>query len=166
MRSRTASVAWSAPVVSGWSDRHWTMRMAARWKVSFGVKPGTNRLILLVSNTAVPPVQATADSNGGAEASDTGEPTEDADVPATDTPPAPTPSQAAALEKIADCESGGDPTAISPTGRYRGKYQFDRRTWQHMGGSGDPAAAPEAEQDARAAQLLAKRGTAPWPVCG
>ena len=87
-------------------------------------------------------------------------------MPATDTPPAPAPSQAATLEKIADCESGGDPTAISPTGQYRGKYQFDRQTWQHMGGSGDPAAAPEAEQDARAAQLLARRGTAPWPVCG
>jgi hypothetical protein len=35
-----------------------------------------------------------------------------------------------------------------------------------MGGTGDPAAATEAEQDARAAQLLALRGTAPWPVCG
>jgi Transglycosylase-like domain/Putative peptidoglycan binding domain len=113
-----------------------------------------------------PPAQAKADSNGGEEASDVSEPTADADVPATDTPPAPTPSQAATLERIADCESGGDPTAISPTGQYRGKYQFDRQTWQHMGGTGDPAAAPEAEQDARAAQLLARRGTAPWPVCG
>ncbi len=114
-----------------------------------------------------PPAQANADSNGGEEASDTAETTTDAeDVPATDTPAAPTPSQAATLEKIADCESGGDPTAISPTGQYRGKYQFDRQTWQHIGGSGDPAAAPEAEQDARAAQLLAQRGTAPWPVCG
>jgi peptidoglycan hydrolase-like protein with peptidoglycan-binding domain len=115
---------------------------------------------------ASPPAQANADSNGGEEASDAGDPTQDADVPATDTPPAPTPSQAATLESIADCESGGDPTAISPTGQYRGKYQFDRQTWQHMGGTGDPAAAPEAEQDARAAQLLARRGTAPWPVCG
>jgi peptidoglycan hydrolase-like protein with peptidoglycan-binding domain len=119
-----------------------------------------------VSSGSSPPAQAKADSNGGEEASDAGEPTADVDVPATDTPPAPTPSQAATLEKIADCESGGDPTAISPTGQYRGKYQFDRQTWQHMGGSGDPAAAPEAEQDARAAQLLARRGTAPWPVCG
>src|SRR5829696_4443815 len=42
MRSRTASVAWSAPVVSGWSSRHWTMRSAARWNVSFGANPGTN----------------------------------------------------------------------------------------------------------------------------
>jgi hypothetical protein len=35
-----------------------------------------------------------------------------------------------------------------------------------MGGTGDPAAAPESEQDARAAALLAAQGTAPWPVCG
>jgi len=34
-----------------------------------------------------------------------------------------------------------------------------------LGGSGDPAAAPEAEQDARAAALYAARGTAPWPTC-
>jgi hypothetical protein len=113
-----------------------------------------------------PPARANADSNGGqAATAETEDAEETAEAP-TDTPAAPTPAQAATLERIAECESGGDPTAISPTGQYRGKYQFDRQTWQHMGGSGDPAAAPEAEQDARAAQLLAKRGTAPWPVCG
>jgi peptidoglycan hydrolase-like protein with peptidoglycan-binding domain len=72
----------------------------------------------------------------------------------------------ATLAKIAACESGGDPTAVSPDGRYRGKYQFSRATWRAMGGTGDPAKAPEAEQDSRAAALLAQRGTAPWPVCG
>jgi peptidoglycan hydrolase-like protein with peptidoglycan-binding domain len=71
-----------------------------------------------------------------------------------------------ALEKIAQCESGGDPTAVSSDGTYRGKYQFDRQTWKANGGTGDPAAAPEATQDAIAAKLLAARGTAPWPVCG
>ena len=35
-----------------------------------------------------------------------------------------------------------------------------------MGGKGDPAAAPEAEQDRIAAALYAARGTKPWPVCG
>jgi hypothetical protein len=70
------------------------------------------------------------------------------------------------LARIAQCESGGDPTAVSADGTYRGKYQFDRATWEQMGGSGDPAAAPEAEQDRIAAKLLAARGTAPWPVCG
>jgi hypothetical protein len=70
------------------------------------------------------------------------------------------------LAAIAQCESGGDPTAISAGGHYRGKYQFTRSTWAAMGGSGDPAAAPADEQDRRAAALLAARGTAPWPVCG
>ncbi|HMJ33542.1 MAG TPA: transglycosylase family protein [Baekduia sp.] len=70
------------------------------------------------------------------------------------------------LAKIAQCESGGDPTAVSADGHYRGKYQFTRSTWKQMGGSGDPAAAPEAEQDRLAAALLAAQGTSPWPVCG
>jgi peptidoglycan hydrolase-like protein with peptidoglycan-binding domain len=75
-------------------------------------------------------------------------------------------SNSATLARIAQCESGGDPTAVSADGTYRGKYQFDRETWQQMGGTGDPADAPEAEQDRLAAKLLAARGTAPWPVCG
>ena len=69
------------------------------------------------------------------------------------------------LARIAQCESGGDPTAVSADGRYRGKYQFSRATWRAMGGSGDPAEAPESEQDAMAAKLLAARGTSPWPNC-
>jgi lysozyme family protein len=69
------------------------------------------------------------------------------------------------LARIAQCESGGDPTAVSADGRYRGKYQFSRATWRAMGGTGDPARAPEAEQDRRAAALLAARGTSPWPNC-
>lgn len=72
----------------------------------------------------------------------------------------------ATLAAIARCESGGDPTAISSSGRYRGKYQFSRATWRVLGGHGDPAAAPEPVQDAMAAKLLALRGTSPWPVCG
>ncbi|HEX2086493.1 MAG TPA: transglycosylase family protein [Solirubrobacteraceae bacterium] len=70
------------------------------------------------------------------------------------------------LEAIAQCESGGDPTAVDSTGTYRGKYQFDMQTWASVGGSGDPAAAPEAEQDRRAAILYARAGASPWPVCG
>ena len=74
-------------------------------------------------------------------------------------------SSGSTLERIAECESGGDPTAVSADGRYRGKYQFSRATWRAMGGSGDPAAAPESVQDAMAAKLLAARGTSPWPNC-
>jgi hypothetical protein len=69
------------------------------------------------------------------------------------------------LERIAQCESGGDPTAVSADGQYHGKYQFSLETWQRMGGSGDPAAAPEAEQDKRAAMLMAQDGPGSWPVC-
>jgi peptidoglycan hydrolase-like protein with peptidoglycan-binding domain len=70
------------------------------------------------------------------------------------------------LQSIAQCESGGDPTAVSADGTYRGKYQFSRSTWQQLGGSGDPAQASEAEQDSRAAQLYASSGSTPWPTCG
>jgi hypothetical protein len=70
------------------------------------------------------------------------------------------------LESIAACESGGDPGAISADGTYRGKYQFDQGTWESVGGHGDPAAAPEAEQDYRAALLYSEAGSSPWPICG
>ena len=74
-------------------------------------------------------------------------------------------SPAQALERIAACESGGDPRAVSADGRYRGKYQFSRATWRAMGGEGDPARAPEAEQDARALKLYRAEGPRPWPAC-
>jgi len=72
---------------------------------------------------------------------------------------------AALLARIAACESGGNPAAVSPTGGYRGKYQFSRATWRTLGGKGDPAKAPEALQDRLAAKLLAAAGTSPWPNC-
>jgi transglycosylase-like protein len=70
------------------------------------------------------------------------------------------------LEAIAQCESGGDPTAVSADGTYHGKYQFSVATWQAVGGSGLPSQAPEAEQDMRAAMLYAQSGPSQWPVCG
>lgn len=72
----------------------------------------------------------------------------------------------ATLDAIAQCESGGNPTAVSADGTYRGKYQFDYGTWASIGGHGDPAAAPVAEQDYRAALLYERSGTSPWPICG
>ncbi len=72
----------------------------------------------------------------------------------------------ATLDAIGACESGGDPTAVSSDGTYRGKYQFDYGTWESVGGSGDPAAASEQEQDYRAALLYAQSGSSPWPICG
>jgi peptidoglycan hydrolase-like protein with peptidoglycan-binding domain len=71
-----------------------------------------------------------------------------------------------ALERIAQCESGGNPRAIGGGGLYRGKYQFTYESWRAVGGSGDPAAAPEAEQDRRAALLYGRSGGSSWPSCG
>ncbi|HEU4707672.1 MAG TPA: transglycosylase family protein [Solirubrobacterales bacterium] len=73
---------------------------------------------------------------------------------------------ASTLEAIASCESGGDPSAVSSDGTYRGLYQFDYGTWESVGGSGDPAAASAAEQTYRAALLYTRSGSSPWPVCG
>jgi hypothetical protein len=69
------------------------------------------------------------------------------------------------LRRIAECESGGNPRAVSPGGRYRGKYQFSRATWRGLGGKGDPADAPEWLQDRMALKLYRQSGTAPWPNC-
>lgn len=69
------------------------------------------------------------------------------------------------LAYIKSKESGGRYNAVSRSGKYRGAYQFDQRTWASVGGSGDPAAASAAEQDSRAAALMAKRGSSPWSVC-
>ncbi|MBS1879207.1 MAG: transglycosylase family protein [Actinobacteria bacterium] len=72
----------------------------------------------------------------------------------------------ATLDAIAACESGGDPTAVSADGTYRGLYQFDQGTWESVGGHGDPAQASPAEQSYRAALLYSRSGSSPWPVCG
>ncbi len=77
-------------------------------------------------------------------------------------PNVPIPGQ---LSSIAACESGGNPRAISSGGTYRGKYQFSTSTWRSVGGSGDPAAASETEQDRRAAILYRTGGPGHWPVC-
>jgi len=79
------------------------------------------------------------------------------------------------FDALAACESTGDrdgraphridPAAVSPTGKYRGAFQFDLPTWQSVGGTGDPAAHSYGEQLARAQELQARRGWGPWPHC-
>jgi len=71
----------------------------------------------------------------------------------------------AELRRIAQCESGGNPRAVSPSGKYRGKYQFDRATWEAWGGRGDPIKNSESTQDRVAVKLYRARGTKPWPHC-
>ncbi|MFD4247163.1 ubiquitin-like domain-containing protein [Streptomyces sp. NPDC058525] len=67
---------------------------------------------------------------------------------------------------LAQCESGGRPSATDPSGTYGGLYQFDVRTWQGLGGSGRPQDAPASEQTYRAKKLYVQRGASPWPHCG
>jgi hypothetical protein len=69
------------------------------------------------------------------------------------------------LSAIAECESGGNPRAVSSDGQYRGKYQFSQGTWEGLGGTGDPAKAPEWKQDRLALKLYRRSGNAPWPNC-
>jgi hypothetical protein len=71
------------------------------------------------------------------------------------------------LRRIARCESGGNPRAVSSNGLYRGKFQFSRGTWKAVGGRGkDPARASEAHQDRMALRLYRRHGVSPWPACG
>lgn len=67
---------------------------------------------------------------------------------------------------LARCESGGNPRAVSSTGKYRGLYQFSYATWNSVGGSGDPAAASSGEQTYRAKLLYNRSGAGQWPHCG
>ena len=67
---------------------------------------------------------------------------------------------------LARCESGGDPTIVSASGRYHGLYQFDLPTWESVGGTGRPSEASPDEQQRRAIALYEQRGASPWPTCG
>ncbi|KPI00913.1 Transglycosylase-like domain protein [Actinobacteria bacterium OV450] len=67
---------------------------------------------------------------------------------------------------LAQCESGGRPSATDASGTYGGLYQFDVTTWHSLGGSGRPQDAPGPEQTYRAKKLYVQRGATPWPHCG
>lgn len=67
--------------------------------------------------------------------------------------------------RLAQCESGGNPSAVSPSGTYHGLYQFSVATWQSVGGSGLPSQASPAEQTQRAQALQARSGWGQWPHC-
>lgn len=67
---------------------------------------------------------------------------------------------------LAACESGGNPAAVSSTGKYHGLYQFSVGTWQAVGGTGLPSQASADEQTARAQMLYNRSGAGQWPHCG
>ncbi len=66
---------------------------------------------------------------------------------------------------LANCESGGNPRAVNPSGYY-GLYQFSVGTWRSVGGQGMPNHASPGEQTYRAQRLYQQRGRSPWPNCG
>lgn len=66
---------------------------------------------------------------------------------------------------LAQCESGGNPAAVSANGMYHGLYQFSVATWQMVGGSGLPSQASAAEQTNRAQILQSQYGWGQWPAC-
>ncbi|KOX18298.1 transglycosylase family protein [Nocardiopsis sp. NRRL B-16309] len=70
---------------------------------------------------------------------------------------------------LAQCESGGDPTAVNSAGGYYGLYQFSTATWESVGGTGLPSEASPDEQTQRAQQLYNAVGgnwQSQWPHCG
>ncbi|GAA4433653.1 resuscitation-promoting factor [Georgenia halophila] len=66
---------------------------------------------------------------------------------------------------LAQCESGGNPQAVSASGTYYGLYQFSISTWQSVGGTGLPTEASASEQTMRAQTLQARAGWGQWPHC-
>ena len=62
---------------------------------------------------------------------------------------------------VAQCESGGNPRAVNPSGYY-GLYQFSLPTWRSVGGTGNPIDASPAEQLARAQILYERSGPGQW----
>lgn len=68
--------------------------------------------------------------------------------------------------KIAVCESSLNPEAVNRTGKYRGLFQFDLRSWDYVGGTGDPAQASVSEQLRRAQILVSRQGfNRAFPQC-
>jgi hypothetical protein len=69
--------------------------------------------------------------------------------------------------RVAKCESSLDPKAVSPSGTYRGLWQFDKPTWKAYGGPGDdPIDVGARKQTEVAWRLYQDRGWDPWPTCG
>ncbi len=68
------------------------------------------------------------------------------------------------LARLRQCESGDDYQANTGNGYY-GAYQFALSTWESLGFSGLPSAAPPATQTQAATELQHEAGWGQWPVC-
>ena len=64
-------------------------------------------------------------------------------------------------DKLAQCESGGNPSINTGNGYY-GMYQFSLPTWRSVGGSGLPSDASAEEQTMRARMLQQRAGWGQW----
>ena len=85
--------------------------------------------------------------------------------PGTEAPPV---ADGSLWDAVARCESGGN-WAINTGNGFYGGVQFDQGTWESNGGLRYAPRADLAtrdEQIAIAEALRARRGLAPWPVCG
>ncbi|MGJ7442245.1 ubiquitin-like domain-containing protein [Aquipuribacter sp. MA13-6] len=114
------------------------------------------------------PARESSSSSGGSSSSSSGSSSSGSSGGGSSSP-APAPSGGTASlnwSALAACESGGNPSIVSSNGLFHGLYQFDRRTWQSMGGSGVASQASASEQTARAQALYDSRGAQPWPHCG
>lgn len=73
-------------------------------------------------------------------------------------------------QKLAMCESGGRPNAVSGTRKqFQGLFQIEYpRTWVAHGGPKElpPKAASVMEQFYVALHIYVDRGSKPWPYCG
>lgn len=69
------------------------------------------------------------------------------------------------LERIKQCESGGNYRALNPESGASGAYQFLDSTWREMPqsrGYRKAMYAPPGRQDRAAQTLYARQGTRPW----
>lgn len=70
------------------------------------------------------------------------------------------------FDRLARCESGGDPTNTSPDGQYLGAFQFLASSYRAAGGAGDPRADSYATQKGVAMRWASMTNPATqWPVC-
>lgn len=140
-------------------------------------KPETALVAAAVSTTTLAPTTTEAPTTTAPEPTTTTA----APVPATTKAPRPAPATTAApapvpvtlaptgvnhalLACIRAHEQGEAGYATDTGNTFYGAYQFDLPTWRSVGGTGNPALAAPAEQDARAWRLYQSRGLQPWPT--
>lgn len=102
-----------------------------------------------------PLTEIIAVGSGTAEESDDADADEEADLSSLDE----------TWAALAQCESGGNPSAVSANGSYYGLYQFSLSTWQSLGGTGLPSEADVETQTEMAKKLQARSGWGQWPHC-